>query len=291
MSLRITFLLLLLSAGLAARAETAPVLVDTAWAAARASDPDVVFVDMSDDPQYDRFHIPGAVRLPVYALYQTRKEDRVPVPLSDSELVALLGKLGISRQHYVVAYDDSGGFNAGRLYWALEGIAHPRVSVIDGGLVKWILEGRKVSNVAASRPPLAYGTPGKGRANLARMDDVRKAGALLIDARTDEEYLGDLRQQKGGHIPGARHWEWSRSVDVAQGFVRRPAADLAGELAAIGAGDKGKPVIAYCASGHRAAQVYLTLRSLGYERVQLYANSMNEYGLYHGRDLRRGDQP
>lgn len=47
--------------------ESAPaaLIVDTGWLAARRDDPNVVIVDMSaEDLQYQRFHIPGAVRLP-----------------------------------------------------------------------------------------------------------------------------------------------------------------------------------------------------------------------------------
>jgi thiosulfate/3-mercaptopyruvate sulfurtransferase len=55
--------------------------------------------------------------------------------------------------------------------------------------------------------------------------------------------------------------------------------------------DKSKPVIAYCRSGHRAAQTYMTLRSLGYEQVSLYAPSMNEYGQYRKKSLKLGTNP
>lgn len=50
-------------------------------------------------------------------------------------------------------------------------------------------------------------------------------------------------------------------------------------------------MIAYCRSGHRAARAYLTLRSLGYEDVKVYANSMNEYAAARDAPLTQGPQP
>jgi thiosulfate/3-mercaptopyruvate sulfurtransferase len=273
----------------------APVMVDGEWLAANLNNKDIVLVDMAaDETQYDRFHLPGAIYLPYYAIVKPRKKDKVTLPLSDAELGQRLGQFGIRRDHHVVIYDDMGGLNAGRLFWGLERIGHPKVSVLDGGLVKWILDGRKVVNVPSRRQPTRYIASGDGRDNLASMEDVDRAsknGSALIDARSMEEYVGDMKKHRGGHVAGARWWEWSRAIDIEGGFVRRPARTLQAELDSLGVGDKTKPVIAYCRSGHRAAQTYLTLRSLGYEHVRLYAPSMKEYGQYRKNELKSGTRP
>ena len=280
---------------LSAVVQAAPVMVDTQWVAKNLDKPEVVLIDMAtDDTQYDRFHLPGAIYLPYYAIVKGRKKDRVTLPLTAGELRSLLGKFGLSQSNHLVIYDDMGGLDAARLFWQLEGIGHRKVSVLNGGLVKWILEGRKVVNVPTRLKPATYGKTDSGRNNLATIDDVDNAikdGVTLIDVRSLEEYVGDLKKKKGGHVPGAKWWEWSRSIDIAGGFKHRPKSKLQSELASLGAGDKTKPVIAYCRSGHRAAQTYLTLRSLGYSKVKLYAPSMKEYGYYRAKNLKRGTKP
>lgn len=290
---RIAVLFVLIS--LAGAVQAAPVMVDTQWVATNMGGPNIVLIDMAaDETQYDRFHLPSAIYIPYYATVKGRKKDRVTLPLTDVELRQVLGKFGLSSSQHFVIYDDMGGLNAARLFWQLEGIGHQKVSVMSGGLVKWILEGRKVVNKPVRLKPVAYGASRSGRNNLATMKDVDHAvenGVTLIDARSDQEYIGDLKKRKGGHVPGARWWEWSRSIDISRGFIHRPNNKLQSELISIGAGEKTKPVIAYCRSGHRAAQTYLTLRSLGYEDVKLYANSMKEYGLYRAKKLKRGMQP
>ena len=276
-------------------AGAAPVLVSTEWLAGRLGDEKLVIVDMSSDPmQYQRFHLPGAVYLSYRSLIRHRKKDGIPVSLDQDSFVGLLGRLGITRDYYVVIYDDMGGLNTGRFFRQLESIGHPAVSVVDGGLVQWILEGRKVTNVPTTPGRQTYVASGDGRDNEVSMDDVNRAvekdTALVLDVRSQEEYVGDEQKRRGGHVPGARWWEWTRSVDLQRGFRWRDADALNNELAGVGA-DKAKPVIVYCRSGHRASQAYLTLRSLGYENVQVYSNSMNEYGRYQAARLKRGMTP
>jgi len=293
-SMRLFAVCVLLIAGLGG-AQAAPVLVDTDWVAKRLNDVNVVLIDMSsDETQYQRFHLPGASYFPNYYLMRQRKKDKVPVRLPQNELVYMLGQLGVMRNQHIVLYDDMGGLNAGRMFFELESIGHPSVSVMDGGLVKWILEGRKVVNRSYQRPPTRYGDVDKQRtveATLQDLDAAQKNKTVIIDARSQEEYVGDLKKREGGHVPGAKWWEWSDSVAMEKGFVRKDEGELQQKLASLGAGDKQQPVIAYCRTGHRAAQTYFTLRSLGYENVRLYANSMSEYGLYRKAKLVRGAKP
>ncbi len=293
--IRATVTLAITFATLSVPVLAAPVLVEGQWLATNMNKENIIVVDMAaDETQYDRFHLPGAIYLPYYAIVKPRKKDKVTLPLTDSELALRLGHFGITRDKHVVIYDDMGGLNAGRLFWALERIGHTDVSVLNGGLVKWILEGRKVVNTPARARPALYKVDGRGRDNVASMEDVDQAsknGTSLIDARSVEEYVGDMKKRRGGHVAGAQWWEWSRSIDIAQGFVRKPVNNLQAELEAMGVADKNKLVIAYCRSGHRAAQTYLTLRSLGYEKVKLYAHSMKEYGRYRATQLKTGMRP
>ncbi len=295
------FVWFLLLFAVSAPALAVPVLVDGRWLESRLDDVRIVIVDMSDDDgQYQRFHIPHAVRLSYQALLKQhvlgdpRKEDspHYPVRLDDKELAGLLGRLGITREKYVVAYDDVGGLNAARLFWELERIGHPRVSVLDGGLVRWILDGRKVVNDARKRKPAAYALEAGGRANEASLDDVRaardKRGALLLDVRSKEEYRGERKDPRSGHIPGAHWWEWDQAVAIDGGFTRREEAALRRLLRNAGLADTRRSVITYCQSGRRAAHTYLTLRSLGFEDVRVYAASMNEYGLLKTEPVKQG---
>jgi thiosulfate/3-mercaptopyruvate sulfurtransferase len=289
-------LLGLWSALLVNAALAAPVAVSGAWLELHLRDPDVVVVDMTDDElQYSRYHIPGAVRLAYDELAQPRSTRPVPAVLPEVELFALLGRLGIGRDSHVVVYDDVGGLNAGRLFLELERIGHPRVSVVDGGIVRWVLENRRVDNIPVLRKPARYQAGKERRANVATLAEVRQAsngnGATLLDVRSRDEYFGDPRQARSGHIPGARWWPWEQAVRMESGFTfQEPEVLLASLDRAKVAGNK-TDIILYCRSGHRAGQSYLTLRQLGFENVRVHVGSMIEYLVDRNAPLVRGVLP
>ncbi len=143
-------------------AQATPVYVDAAWLEQRLGDPSIVLVDMAtDQTQYQRFHIPGAVYMPFGALVQ-RQRSGVTLRVPDQRLYQVLGFFGIDADKHVVVYDDMGGLNAGRLFWELERIGHEKVSVLEGGLVDWIQSGRKVESKPNEAKRVTY-TPKNGK--------------------------------------------------------------------------------------------------------------------------------
>lgn len=72
-----------------------------------------------------------------------------------------------------------------------------------------------------------------------------KAGGLLLDVRTPEEFAA-------GHIEGA---------------VNIPVHELEGKLAAVPA-KKDQPVVVYCRSGHRSESAKGILEKAGFTKVK-----------------------
>lgn len=277
-------------------ASAAPMLVDGAWVEKHLQDTQVVLVDMTeDDLQYTRFHLPGAVRLGYPELLHPRVPGKPAARLEENQFALLLGRLGITRDTHVVIYDDLGGLNAGRLFLELERIQHPKVSVLDGGLVQWILDGRRVDNLARQPLPVVYKLGPQRRDNLATLIDVRNASkqatATLLDVRSRDEYIGDPKEARAGHIPGAKWWPWEQAIAMDNGFTFVSAPTLETNLAKLGVRDKKASLILYCRSGHRASQTYLSLRSLGFENVRVHTGSMLEYLQDKDAPLNRGASP
>lgn len=269
-------------------------LVTTDWLAEHGKDSNIVLIDMSDNLQYLRFHIPGAVNVPYDALVQTTKS-KVSLSIEQSHLIKILGKIGVAQDSYVIAYDDTGGKNAARLLWELDQLNHPKAALLDGGLVKWIREGRPVAFDAPPFKPTTYIAKAQNRDATATLKDVapssRDKNTVLIDVRSDEEYLGDPKFPRSGHIPGAKWWEWENGIDIDKGFTVRNDDAIRSELSALGLKDKDQPVIVYCRSGHRAVHSYLTLKQLGFKNVRLYDGSMKEYETQKTLPLTIGKQP
>jgi thiosulfate/3-mercaptopyruvate sulfurtransferase len=273
-------------------------MVSTDWLHKNLNNPEIFLIDMSgEETQYQRFHIPGAVYLGYQNLvYKRNKKEKASFRVPADHLRKILGVIGLTNDKHVVIYDDMGGLNAGRLFWDLENIGHQKVSVVNGGLVKWILEGKSVNNQRVVHKPAVYHeNEGAGRNNVVDIKEITHAlgreDTTLLDVRTHDEYVGFKNYKRTGHIPGAHHWPWDESVAIENGFVLQDAARLEQTLKQVGVSDKQQSVMLYCRSGHRAAQSYLVMRHLGYNNVRLYDGSMAEYANKPDLPIKQGNQP
>jgi thiosulfate/3-mercaptopyruvate sulfurtransferase len=255
-------------------------LVDTAWLEANLSNPAVRIVDMRRSG-YAQGHIPGAVLLDNDTI---RIADRPPTFLpTPDEFSALMGRLGISNDTRVVAYDDRGGIYATRLWWILNYYGHANVAVLDGGWRKWTLDGRPVSTeapaLAAARFDVRPGTVG-----VATMDDVKAAinrpGVTLVDARTQAEIEGrDLRGiRRGGHIESSVAVYWEDFFDP-ETHLHKPAAEIARLFREKGV-TEDQEVITYCQVGMRASHDLFALALIGHDlgKLRNYYGSWEEWG-------------
>lgn len=282
-------MLLSISQFLSSQALAAPVLVDTNWLASNMNNKNIVLIDTSDHTQHLRFHIPGSIHIDYSEIVYTRKPDKVSIQVPNDYFIKLLAQRGISNDKHIIIYDDMGGLHAGRLFWQLEQIGHKKTSVLNGGLVKWILEHREVNNKPTSLLAAKYVTNKTGaRDNVANINSLTSAKHLIIDARTKDEYTGYPKYPRTGHVPGAKLWDWQDNVDFENAFMIKNSKQVTKQQKHIDLNNKKQNIIAYCQSGHRAAQSYLTLRSMGFENIKLYDGSMAEYSRNKKAPLEKG---
>ena len=96
-----------------------------------------------------------------------------------------------------------------------------------------------------------------------RLGEVR-----VLDVRGRSEFDGSLGKScdpRQGHIPGARHVEISRLMQLTREEIQ----------AALGL-EPGDEVVAYCHSGSRSAVATQMLRALGYD-ARNYVGSWHEW--------------
>lgn len=270
-------------------------LVDINWLQKNLNSPSVRLIDMSDDTQYQRFHIPGATHLP-YAVINRRNKKGVSLSVGKNHIVKILGLLGIQSKHHVVIYDDMGGLHASRLFWELEKIGHKNISIVNGGLVKWILAGKKVTANISNIKAVQYNANKQAnRNNIISAEEILKSKFnnknILLDVRSKDEYVGHPRNPRGGHIPNAKWWEWSQAVNFEDAFKIQNSDTLKKQLLQVGINNTSTPITLYCQSGHRASQSYFTLRQLGYKNVKIYDGSMSEYSKIKSSPLTKGLKP
>ncbi|MDG6773140.1 rhodanese-like domain-containing protein [Thiomicrorhabdus sp. ZW0627] len=256
----------------------------------------LLLVDLSSQQAYQKFHLPSAIW--VNYDWLIRPQNGLALSGGEKYMVMVLSQLGIQPQDHIVLYDDIGNLNASRLLWELKKLGHNKVSLLDGGIVEWILKGKPVTQTVPKRLPIShYPLPTNNLTDVLTADKKEVLAAIddpkitLLDARSEPEYIGDKKQKRTGHIPSARWFDWSEALDVTNGFKQLPQNKLLDHLKSLGISDKQQPIIVYCNSGHRASRSMAMLESLGFNHVKLYDGSMQEYGIDKTLPLKLGKTP
>ena len=176
---------------------------------------------------------------------------------------------------------------ATRLYWQLKYFGHDALAILDGGLAKWLLEGRPV----ASGPPAVRRGDWTARAErrelLATSEEVaaasRDRSAQLVDTRPVSQYLGTYYKESyvyaPGHIPGAKNFPNELLTRPAAPSTFIQGEDLHALVRALGL-KADAPTITYCNSGHLASGSWFVFHELlGNKKTRLYDGSMHQWTL------------
>ena len=276
-------------------------LVSTEWLAANLGAPDLRVVDASYylpgeglDPrrEFEAQHIPGAVFFDIDDIKDPANDlpHMVPPPHIFSSKVR---KLGLGDGLRLVIYDQRGVWSAPRAWWTFRYFGHHEVAVLDGGLPKWLDEGRPVEDGEA-HPEERHFTPRINsfllRDREQMIDNLTRAAEQVVDARGPGRFEGREPEPReglrSGHIPGSRNLPFTEVVDPATQTVLDKAA-LKARFADAGV-DLRKPVVTTCGSGVTAAVLSLALHRLGHHDVALYDGSWSEWGLDNGTPVESG---
>ncbi len=201
-------------------------------------------------------------------------------PLPDRGTFALhLGRLGLTPERPVIAYDDKGGGIAARAWWLLKDLGHEPVAVLDGGFPAWqaiggLTDRGPAPELPASPYPLA--SPGLLRTcDRAAVEALRTdADFTLIDSRTADRFRGENEtiDPVAGAIAGAINLPWPENLEHGK-FKSREA------LRARFAGLRKEPRqnVFYCGSGVTACHNILAYYYAFGELPALYPGSWSEY--------------
>jgi thiosulfate/3-mercaptopyruvate sulfurtransferase len=265
-------------------------MISTEQLAAELDAPDLVVGDaswfMPGTPrdargEYAERHIPGAVFFDLDEV--SDHSNPLPHMLPDpAEFAVQARRMGVEPGSRVVVYDSHGLFSAPRVWWSFRVMGLERAFVLDGGLPKWIAEGRPVEAGWVQRPHGEF--KAHFDAGLVRgLDQVRAAleheDEQLLDARSAVRFRGEEAEPREGlrqgHMPGAFNLPWA-SVVTADGRLAEPEA-LRRAFAGAGV-DLDRPITTTCGSGVSAAILALALARLGRWRTPVYDGSWSEWG-------------
>jgi thiosulfate/3-mercaptopyruvate sulfurtransferase len=232
------------------------------------------------EAQYREGHIPGALFAHMerdLSGPKTGRNGRHPLP-DRGVFIAWLGRAGLRPTDRVACYDGGNGSMAARLWWMLRWAGHEQAAVLDGGLAKWLAEGRPVT----AQVPVFSRTEYPVRASLAAavdVVDVEKAqpAMLLLDARAPVRFRGEQEpiDPIAGRIPGALNRFNAGNVRT-DGTFKSPA-ELKQEYESVLSGRQPSEVVHYCGSGVAACHNLLAMEIAGLPGGKLYAGSWSEW--------------
>ena len=240
--------------------------------------------------EYAQGHIPGAVFVDWEHDF-VAADDPVPVQVADPEQFARrAGELGIGDSDLVVSYDDYYGIFAARVAWAFR-LYGAESRVLDGGWTTWSEEGHPVSDEPTAPSAVSFTARPRPRLRrtLTEVEQARRDGAVLVDARPRHLFLGEQDATNTGHIPGARCLPYQELVDGASGLWAAPAAIA--RLARDAGIDPDRPpneLIATCGSGISATVAMMALERIGVHCDGVYDGSFNEWSADVARPVAYG---
>ena len=267
-------------------------LVSTEWLAAHLDAPDVRALDGSYHlpdagrdarAEFAAGHIPGAQFFDIDDIADSTSP--LPHMLPPVEkFVSRVRKLGVGDGHRVVVYDTAGLFSAPRVWWMFRVFGHLDVAVLDGGLPKWIAEGRPVEDLASAARDRHF----TARKDMSLVRDVTQvAGAAklgseqIVDARSPERFAGAAPEPReglrAGHIPGSVNLHYRETLN--DDGTMKDAETLRALFEARGV-DLAKPIVNTCGSGVTACILMLAQMRAGGRRLSVYDGSWSEWGAY-----------
>ena len=276
-------------------------LVDTETLAGLLDAPDVRPVDASwylpvenrdALADYRERHIAGAVFFDIDDISDesTDLPHMLPRPEKFSSRVRALG-LGDGVR--IVVYDGGNMMAAARVWWMFRAFGHDDIQVLDGGLAKWMAEGRPVDDEPVI-PRERHFTPrlntflvrdiGQMKANLA------SGRAQVVDARGRGRFAGKEPEfrpgLRSGHIPGSRNLPYTSLLRQDGTIVDKEAIATAFHDVGI---DPSRPVITTCGSGISACFLALALDLAEFPDAAVYDGSWTEWGGADDTPVATGD--
>lgn len=239
-------------------------------------------LDRARDPaaDYAAGHIPGALFLDLGGLAD--RDSRLPGMLPPPEqFSARMAELGIGNDDHIILYDATPHRTSARAWWMFRAFGRDDVAILDGGLPKWVAEGRPLESGGQDAAP-AHFTARRDMSvvrDLPQMFANVKSGAeQVVDARGAKRFTGEESDPRGlaaGHIPGSRSLPMDRLLNANGTF--RDADGIRAAFAEAGI-DLDRPLVTTCGSGVTAATLMFGAWLIGKRDVALYDGSWSEWG-------------
>ena len=223
--------------------------------------------------EYEEKHIKGAIFWDVDE--HSDKDSPYPHMMSNSDYwTMMLWSFAIKNDDHIVVYDYSDTYSSCRLWFALKYFGHQKVSVLDGGMKKWLAENRstdnkidedlgKFSNIDKLNPENKYKVKEKTDLikNKKQIDEnINKNQFQTVDARSRERFEGKVDEPRSGLrrgcIVGSKNLPFKDCINAETNTFK--SKDELSKIFIKNNIDITKPIVFTCGSG-TVSYTHLTL--------------------------------
>ena len=198
----------------------------------------------------------------------------------------IISGLGIKNSDHVVIYDNSDVISSCRVWYTFLYFNHDPnlVSVLDGGLKKWLKEKREITkDIKIFKKSSYLASENKSLVlNKDQIDaNIKNKSFELIDARSRERFLGlqpEARKElKSGNIKNSKNMPFTELINSNDHTFKKKE-----ELISIFEKNKidpNKKIAFTCGSGMTACVLGLTNSIISGRKPVVYDGSWAEYGI------------
>ena len=263
-------------------------LVSTDWVENHLEDDDIAIIEVNSHPEqsYLKGHIPSSILWNLHKDLEDQIKRDIP---SGTDMEKLMGSSGITNETTIILYGDGNNRSATWAFWLLRFYRHTKIKLIDGGRVKWLIEGKPVTSEIPKPKPANYQIKPPDKAIRATLSyiikNLNRNDLRIIDTRTIEEYLGEMASSPGtpqtgisknGRIPNSVNIQWTDCINP-DGTVKSP--QILSDMFSTNNALPENEVVAYCRLGVRASYTWFVLSEiLNYQNVKNYDGSWTEWG-------------
>ena len=235
--------------------------------------------------EFKKFHIKNANFFDLDK--NSNQESKLPHMLpKKNNWEKLMSNYGVKNSDHIVIYDNSDVISSCRIWYNFLYFNHDSnlVSVLDGGLKKWLIEKRETTINSKKYEKSSY--VAKENFNLVLnknqiVSNIENKSFELVDARSKERFLGihaePRKELKSGNIKGSKNMPFTSLINLDDRTFKTKE-----ELVSIFEKNKintNKLISFTCGSGVTACILGLANSIISGKNPVVYDGSWSEYGL------------
>ena len=234
--------------------------------------------------EFETVHIPGSIFFDIDE-FSEKNSDFPHMLLSSENFSEMVGNLGISNQDHIIAYDSLGIFSAPRVWWMFHYYGYKEVSILDGGLIKWLKEKKETESGKGRKYSKTNFKTLENKSILKTYDDMKQNilnnNFQVIDARSKGRFSGTepepRKNLKSGSMHNSINLPWNECIDPeTKCFLDKQTLEKKFKSLKI---KLDQPLVFSCGSGVSACVIGKAFNIVTGHEAKIYDGSWSEWAL------------